>query len=97
MKSFSIPIFGCRVFFTKDRDEAQEWLDKGGFDDKLVGCEGMCAGHNGRYMIFAERPDTLAHESYHAARSVLDFIGDQSGDEEVVAHLLQHIFKQCSS
>jgi hypothetical protein len=92
VKSFSVPIFGSRIYHTRDRDEAQRWLDKN-CPDACLSVDGLCANNGGAVLVYTkdDAPGLLAHEAVHAAGFVLDACGAETRDEEIVAHLVQFI------
>lgn len=73
------------------------WITKNSIDLKQGEYEGFTATDGKAIFIFAPSLPILAHESLHAAVMVMDHIGDEKRDEEVLAYLLQFIFEKCSS
>ncbi len=98
MKSFAIPVFGCRIYFTQESDNAETWLQKRGFSDSLYGIDGLCTALSGEILVYVAKDEDglLAHECYHAACRVLEAVGAEH-DEETAAHLLQYIVDHCSN
>lgn len=97
MQTFAVPLFGSRIFYTRDRQEAQEWQDRRGFDLSLASVDGICCPDNGNILVYTKTQDAalLAHECLHAAYAVLDYSGIESRDEELLAHLMQWVLAEC--
>lgn len=97
MRTFAIPIFGSRVFFTRKREEAQAWLDKRGFEEAMGACDGFSQHLDGHILVYVkdDNPALLAHECFHAAGRALEYSGIESRDEELLAYLLQWIMAEC--
>ena len=95
MKRITVPLFKQRLHFTDDPDEAMTWVQKNNVDLTSGEYEGFAAQNGGNVYIFAPTLPILAHEAHHAALMILNHIGDESRDEEVVSYLIEFIVEKC--
>lgn len=97
MKRFTVPIYGTRIHYTPCPDEMVDWINRKGVQPYQGAISGLTVGVGNDVLIFAPELPILAHEAFHAANMVLDHIGDEKRDEEVVAYLIQFIFEKCAA
>lgn len=95
MRRFTIPIFGPKVHYTGEPEEALDWIAKKGEGPGTGEYAGFTVQSGDTILIFAPSVPVLAHEAFHAAKMVLEHIGAEEHDEEVVAYLIQHIVEKC--
>jgi hypothetical protein len=97
MKRITVPLFKQRIHFTDDPSEAMQLVEKNSIDLASGEYEGFAAQSGGNVYIFAPTVPILAHEAHHAAHMILDHIGDESRDEEVMSYLIEFIVEKCSA
>jgi len=105
LKSFRIPIFGCKCFVFDSLDDAERHLARRGMTDapeKHVTDAWVYPIGGQIVMAFDRKAIThglVAHESYHAARAVLTHAGVilHDEDEELCAYLTGFIVDKCQA
>src|SRR6056297_686755 len=103
MKSFKVPIFGCKIHLYDDMEKAEEYVaNYGSLGSSHEYSAWVVALGSHIVMAFDKEQlsaGVIAHESYHAARAVLRHceIKVHKKDEELTAYLVEYIANQCAA